>query len=261
MITYGSSIQGRRENNQDSFLTFTPNMQTTFLAVADGIGGSVGGEIASKLVIETAKSIVIEEFKTNTEPSDLKEILGQIYRKAQDAIKFRINDEPNLYGMGTTLSCVLINKDNYVWGNIGDSRVCLFTKGEFHQITKDHSFVEKFVLYEDEIQSRDMIDNYSHIVTRSLCYDKDEPDIFPMEAPYERLNKGEGILICSDGLLTTTNDNQNLIFNKYLMESDSLSKFIDKLISYAYKAGSNDNITCISLWKDWDEREQKIPTK
>jgi len=257
MVNYGSSIKGRREKNQDSFLIFPPNMHTTFLAVADGIGGSVGGEIASNLVIDTAKKIITEKFSTAVDPNNLKEILNQIYCESRDAIVCKINENPNLFGMGTTLSCALIHKENYVWGNIGDSRVYSFSEGEFHQITKDHSFVEKFVLYEDELHSRDMMDNYSHIVTRSLSFEKDDFDIFPIEFPYQKLNTGEGILICSDGLLTTKNVNQNLIFSKYLMESESLSEFIDRLISNAYEAGSNDNITCISLWNDWNKRKTK----
>ena len=261
MITYGSSIKGRRENNQDSFLILEPNEQTAFLAVADGIGGSVGGELASKLVIETAKKIIIEKFNTSTETRNLKETLNQIYNESHKAIKCKINEEPNLLGMGTTLSCVLIHNNKYVWGNIGDSRVYLFNKGEFHQITKDHSFVEKFVLYEDEMQSRDMVDKYSHIVTRSLCFDKDEYDVFPTQVPYAILNEGDGILICSDGLLTSTNSNQSAIFSEHLRESKSLSEFINMLISYAYKEGSDDNITCVTLWKDWNKLEKKIPTK
>ena len=172
----------------------------------------------------------------------------------------KFNEEPKLNKMGTTLSCVLVHNDCYVWGNIGDSRIYHFENGEFHQITKDHSFIEKLALFEEEKSSNGIMENFGHIVTRSLCGEKDEPDIFPMEAPCEKLNNGEGFLICSDGLLAGHNGNQNQIFNKYITESETLDEAIDSLISYAYEMGSNDNITCVSIWKEWGERVDNIMT-
>ena len=90
MINYGSSIQGRRENNQDSFLIYAPNSQTTFIAVADGIGGNVGGKIASDLVIDTAGKIITESFAAGMDKSKLKAIMTKIYSEAQKTIDAKI---------------------------------------------------------------------------------------------------------------------------------------------------------------------------
>ena len=260
MINYGSSIQGRRENNQDSFIIYAPNSQTTFIAVADGIGGNVGGKIASNLVIDTAGKIIAESISAGLKQSELKPIMFKIYSEAQKAIDVKISGEIKLNKMGTTLSCVLVHNDCYVWGSIGDSRIYHFTNGEFHQITQDHSFVEKLALFEEEKSANGIMENYGHIVTRSLCSENDEPDIFPKDVPCEKLNNGEGFLICSDGLLVGKNGNQNQILNKFITESNTLNEAIDGLISYAYEMGSNDNITCVSIWKEWEERVNNIMT-
>jgi serine/threonine protein phosphatase PrpC len=192
MITYGSSIKGRRDNNQDSFLIYAPNSQTIFLAVADGIGGNVGGKIASNLVIDTSRKIITESFAAGLNQLHLKPIMVKIYSEAKKAIDAKINEEPKLNKMGTTLSCVLVHNDCYVWGNIGDSRIYHFANREFYQITNDHSFIEKLALFEEEKSSNSIMENFGHIVTRSLCGEKDEPDIFPKHAPCEKLNNGEG---------------------------------------------------------------------
>lgn len=255
MTNYGLSIKGRRENNQDRFLIYEHDEETTFLAVADGIGGTVGGEIASTLVIDTVKNKLIETFNTIVDPHNLKEILTEIYIAAQKAIRDRIDKEPSLYGMGTTLCCLLIHKDLYVWGNVGDSRVYNFTNGGFHQITKDHSYIENLKLNGAGKHSNKIVEKYSNILTRSISGGGDEPDIYPKELQCKKLKSGEGFLLCSDGLLLEKNGNENILFNKILMESNSLKEFTVNLISDAYTNGSADNITCVSIRKGWDERK------
>jgi len=252
MTNYGLSIKGRRENNQDRFLIYEHDEETTFLAVADGIGGAVGGEVASNLVIETAKKIVIDSFETKVDQTDLRIILTKIYSEAQKTIRGRIDKEPNLNGMGTTLCCLLIHKDLCVWANVGDSRVYSFTNGEFNQITKDHSFIENLALNGNEKKNNKIAERYSHILTRSISGDKDEPDIYPKDLQFKKLKCGEGFLLCSDGLLLEKNSNENILFKKVLMESNCLKEFIDSLISNSYNSGSTDNITCIGFWKEWD---------
>ncbi len=79
--------------------------------------------------------------------------------------------------------------------------------------------------------------------------------------PWEKVENGEGFLLCSDGLLIDKFGKEISIFNKNLLESDSIKDFVDNIISNAYSTGSNDNITCVSLWKEWDERKNILTTQ
>jgi len=260
MINYGSSLQGRRSKNEDSFIICEPNKQTTFLAVADGMGGMPGGEIASKLVVDIAKKIIMEYFETKVEKSDLKLILIEIFSEAQKMIRNRIKKEFWLNGMGTTLCCMLIYDDIYVWGNIGDSRIYHFKQNVFHKITKDHSQLEEYPLQDKQELSTEMIQKFGHLLTRSVNGGSYEPDIYPYGLPFEKLNNGEGFIICSDGLLLDKYGNQSQLFHKHLIEADNIKEFTDNIIYHAYSMGSNDNITCVSIWRGWEEWKSKVST-
>jgi len=250
VITYGSSFQGRRKNNQDRFLISEPAEEVTFLAVADGIGGMVGGDIASKLVIDTAKEIIEKSFKNTVVQTDLKQVLLKIYSEGQRAIKSRILLESSLENMGTTMCCLLIHKDDYVWANIGDSRIYHFSNSNFYKITEDHTTLEEHMAFGNEKVTVDIINNYGHLLTRSLNGGSDQPDIYPKDIPCMKLKKSEGFLLCSDGLLLNKYGDENPIFKKYFKSSDNLREFTKNIISNAYSNGSQDNITCITAWND-----------
>src|SRR3989339_1554925 len=102
---------GRRKNNQDNCAAEKIKEGVSFLAVADGMGGSVGGQIASKLVLDTAFKIVNEEYNNDILPEEMKEILERIFISAQKVIAEYIKQKPELTGMGTTLTCVLIQDE------------------------------------------------------------------------------------------------------------------------------------------------------
>src|SRR5210317_94728 len=99
MKMYGSSIKGKRDINQDRFIIYQPNINTTFLAVADGMGGPVGGEIASELVIDIAKRVIEDSYENLVKELKFKTILADIYEESQKIIKEKISEEPKLDGM------------------------------------------------------------------------------------------------------------------------------------------------------------------
>ena len=99
---YSLSFVGRRKINQDSCVVLKPSSNSMFLAVADGMGGTVGGEVASKSVLVTAQRILREEFEKDVQPEHLKSILKQIFYSAQTDISSKIKEKSNLAGMGTT---------------------------------------------------------------------------------------------------------------------------------------------------------------
>jgi protein phosphatase len=150
--------------------------------------------------------------------------------------------------MGSTLCCVLIYGDKYVWGNIGDSRMYKFDGSKFLRITKDHTRIEDNIKVEGEKDTDEMDLNFGHFLTRTINGGRDEPDLYPLTSPYEIMSEGEGFLLCSDGLILNKNENESHRFLKCLQETESLESFTDKLITESYEMGSEDNITCIAAF-------------
>ena len=243
--TFPLSITGRRETNQDSYLVLRPSANTVFLAVADGMGGVAGGQIASNEVIKCCQKVIEEFFLSEVTPLQLKEILIRIYNKAQSVIRELTKENPKLTGMGTTLTTLLIIDDKYVWGNLGDSRIYYYSNLSLNQITMDHTQVQDFLKEHTGEASLDFLKQYSNILTRSIDGSSDEPDIFPDVAPYETLKTGEAFLLCSDGLILDKVQNNSQIFLNYLVNCRNLEETANNLVNKAYDEGSNDNITIL----------------
>lgn len=246
MFVHGKSIIGRRKENQDRYLIYQPNEKITFLAIADGMGGVIGGGIASQIVIETTEKMINKEFPSINAQTDLKPILRNIFLQSQLAVRNKVNEQTSLKGMGSTLCCIFFYGEKYVWGNLGDSRIYHFNSNKFIRITKDHTQIEDYMRDNREKVSDEMILNFGHLLTRTINGGSDEPDIYPVSSSYHTLNDGEGILLCSDGLLLDKNKDENNRFMGCLNESKSIEEFIDSLISDTYQLGSTDNITCIA---------------
>lgn len=243
--TYSLSIKGRRETNQDTCLIFKPREDVLFLAVADGMGGCANGQIASQTVIECCKNILSDYFKSDVKPSQLKEILIHLFNQAQKSVRTKVEEDPQLSGMGTTLACVLILNDKYVWGNIGDSRIYQISNSKISQITSDHTHIQDFLNQHNVKISDKVLRNYGHYLTRSIDGGTDEADILPDVVPYEELKEGDTFLLCSDGLITNKveKDEENIL--KYLSGTKNLEEAAENLIGRAFTNGSNDNITVV----------------
>ena len=132
----GSTDIGRkRKTNQDS-ICLSPENQ--FYAVADGMGGHNGGDIASQLSVR-----IMPDYVKNNSHSEPKEMMNQLILEINQSILDRANREPELQGMGTTVSAICFRQSNLFIANVGDSRVYLVNKRKLYQLTRDHSFVQE----------------------------------------------------------------------------------------------------------------------
>jgi len=242
---YAHTFKGRRDYNQDAFETLKIKEGVYFLSVADGMGGAVGGQIASRLVLDEAKKILKEEFKSKVAPAELKGILERIFLVCQKSISKRTKLQPELEGMGTTLTCMLITGDKYAWGNLGDSRIYLLNSNGFKQLTTDHSYVQDYINNSGNIPSKNIVDKYGNYLMKTLDGGNDEADIFPKDKRFETLHNGEVFLLCSDGLILDKSNASATPFKEFIIASHNLKDASQKLISYAYQNGSTDNITCV----------------
>lgn len=216
-----------REINEDSFIA-----EGSLLAVADGMGGTNAGEVASKAAVEA-----IKEYFSRQSTSQLKKAILAAHR----AVVKCAGKDPQLQGMGTTLILGWIANDtlNIAWS--GDSRCYYFreTTG-LQQLSKDHSYVQTLVDDGKITSEQAFFHPQNNIVLQSLGDSEQPPK--PDTAILSLIN-GDIILLCSDGLsgMLTKKEIEDIIHN----HRNDLELCCDKLISAANEAGGADNITVI----------------
>ncbi|CAN5325073.1 protein phosphatase 2C domain-containing protein [soil metagenome] len=216
-----------REGNEDSFLARTP-----LFALADGMGGHVGGEVASRIAI----GIIEEEPFSALDGDD--DSLKQLVRRANQAIHERAGADRALEGMGTT--CTLLMLDGYQahLAHVGDSRAYLLRDGHLKQVTQDHTLVQRMV-QEGRLSHEEAVNHpHGNIITRVLGVEPDvEVDIVVIE-----LQNDDRILLCSDGLtdMITPED-----IKRILVDEPEPQEAADHLVDAANEAGGQDNITAM----------------
>jgi protein phosphatase len=221
--------QGRvRERNEDSlFPQHAGSAEGPILvAVADGMGGHVAGNIASNLAMETVTASAVDDGLPVEE-----RVLA-----ANDAIIESVTQDPALAGMGTTMTLGTFASDGTLrMAHVGDSRGYLLRDDELRQLTDDHTVVAELV--ELGRLSSEAADNHPqrHLLTRSLGLGPVEVDDFSVG-----LEAGDRVLFCSDGLTTMLSDDEIL---EILRADKSVESIVWDLIEGANSAGGLDNIT------------------
>ena len=222
-----------RSVNEDSVLAVTP-----LFAVADGMGGHVGGEIASEVALATLR----ERFGASEHPTT--ESLVQAVRDANTAIYDRAVAEVRLRGMGTTLTAVAVvdrdGDERLAVVNVGDSRAYVLQDGALRQITRDHTYVEDLVSAGEITAEEARFHPQRHIVTRALGI---EPDV-QVDAWEAPPGAGDRYLVCSDGLFNEVDDGQ---ISAVLTGTADPQDAAERLVRLANDAGGRDNITVIVL--------------
>jgi serine/threonine protein phosphatase PrpC len=240
------SFIGKRETNQDYCSADKIAKNTWLFAVSDGMGGSYGGETASRLIVET----VIEETKKHFNgrtllKNKLKPVLLRAFHQAQLAVKNQIVSQPELSGMGATLVTLLVHEGVYIWANIGDSRLYRLQDGEIELLTRDHTFVQDYLEKTQGDDDAAKISSYDHLLLKCIDGGTDLPDIYPNKREFERMKKGVVFMLCTDGLVhDKINTNTNL-FKNYIAGCPTLKEAGENLIAEAWERGSNDNISLI----------------
>ncbi|MBN1187436.1 MAG: serine/threonine-protein phosphatase [Bacteroidales bacterium] len=239
------SHKGLRKSNEDNLTDKKLASRTYFLAVADGMGGMAGGDLASKSVLLSITDFLKKEIKKKDIQLTLKELLEKSFLVGQTCIADKIAANPQLKGMGTTLAAVLIKDRKYVWGNLGDSRIYVISDGTMKLITEDHSYIQDYLKnYKNEVSSP-IITQYKNIVTKIVDGGLDKPDIFPKSADYETLNRGDMFMLCSDGLIIDKTKDYSGFFEGIIYRNRSMKKTAKELINWALDNGSDDNISVV----------------
>ena len=222
-----SDVGRVREGNEDSYLVHEP-----LFVVADGMGGHIAGDVASS----TAVDVILNKSDTAS-PSD-PQTLADLIRSANSAIWDKAHDDPELRGMGTTCTLVLLNENRAHIAHVGDSRAYLLRDGRLQQLTEDHTLVARMVK-EGRLQPEEAEHHPQRsIITRALGVDSDvEVDLDSLE-----LEAGDRLLLCSDGLSGMI-DGESI--RSTLQDNSDPQKAADELIRRANEAGGEDNITVV----------------
>jgi PPM family protein phosphatase len=215
-----------RANNEDSVYA-----GARLLALADGMGGHAAGEVASQLVIAALAHL------DDDEPGgDLLNKLDTAVRDGNSAIAANVEADPELEGMGTTLTAILFAGNRLGLVHIGDSRGYLLRDGELNQITKDDTFVQTLV---DEGRIT-LEEAHSHpqrsLIMRALTGHEVEPTLIMREA-----RAGDRYLLCSDGLSDPVSHETIL----EALQIADVAESADRLIELALRGGGPDNVTVV----------------
>lgn len=232
-----SDIGKVRQGNEDAL--FADEARGVFI-VADGMGGHVAGEVASKIVTEMVGPGVSRAFEEGLAAQELKERALELIEDANRAILERADNEPEKRGMGTTLTLLaMIPGARYLFQQVGDSRGYLLRDGALTQITRDHTVVQQQVdrgaLTPEQARDHPL----SHILTRALGTELNvETDSYT-----DQVKVGDVFLLCSDGLSGMLPDEE--IERILSTSSGDLQDVADSLIDAANEEGGLDNITAL----------------
>lgn len=217
----------QRQANEDALLARSP-----LFVVADGMGGAQAGEVASQTAVRA--------FEEGLPDGALEQVLAERVKVANRVIHDQAHSDPNLAGMGTTITAALVDMsgDRVVIGHVGDSRAYRIRDGIIQRLTRDHSLVEE-MRRRGQITAAEAEDHPQRsIITRALG---PEPDV-DVDVQTVSAEPGDLFLLCSDGLTSMLDDD---VIREVILSADSLDGAIRQLIDAANAAGGRDNITAI----------------
>ncbi|PYQ12167.1 MAG: Stp1/IreP family PP2C-type Ser/Thr phosphatase [Acidobacteria bacterium] len=248
VIAAGLTDVGRKRQGNEDF--FHIDTDRGLFIVADGMGGHVAGEVASKLAVQTIEEFmrVSDSDSEITWPFEFDESLSQGGNRIQAAIQLanreivrHMQSREEHRGMGTTVVTAVVADDACYVGHVGDSRAYLIREGSIEQLTRDHTFVNEQV--EKGFMSKAEADRHParNILTRAVGSAED----LTVDLSETHLKPGDFVLLCSDGLSSMVEDADIL---KVVQEKGaSLEEACRSLVALANEHGGWDNVTAVLI--------------
>jgi serine/threonine protein phosphatase PrpC len=219
----------QRSANEDSLFLRSP-----VFVVADGMGGAQAGEVASK--------VAADSFDRELPAAAPERVLTETIEAANRAIHERARTDPELTGMGTTTTAMIVDLEGeaVAIGHVGDSRAYRLRGGKFERLTRDHSLVEEMRRKGQLTDAQAEDHPQRSIITRALG---PEPEV-KVDVQTVPAQAGDVFLICSDGLTTMLGDDH---IARLLSRASSMDSAVRALVDEANRAGGRDNITVIAF--------------
>ena len=241
MQSWGLSDQGCvRKQNQDAYHIENLDRNSQLCVVCDGMGGAKSGNIASSLAVDVFVQEVKRSWTAGMKISEIEQMLQSAVKLANFTVYDQSMQFEDFDGMGTTLVAVLVRGRHATVVNVGDSRAYLVDRNGIRQLTKDHSLVQMMV--ERGELTPEMARTYpgKNFITRAIGT---EPmvlcDIYHLE-----LEKGDCLLLCSDGL-SNMMDDQEILFE--VVHGVNKQNCCQRLLDIAKNRGAPDNVTSILI--------------
>lgn len=251
----GLTDVGRARTRNEDSLSLLPELGVA--VVADGMGGHPGGDVASRIAAGTAADVLQEELSSVDEadgdrPELLEKAMLRSVLQAHEAIRAESRLEPDLDGMGTTITALALDpaSDTFILGHVGDSRAYVYRRGELTQLTRDDTWVQERVDAQQLTPEQARVHPLAHLLTQCLgLQDTPVPHIIRGSTEV-----GDVYLLCTDGLVGMLEDpaltqilGRELPRNGTAPTEDQGMAALQALIDAANAAGGHDNITAILL--------------
>ena len=259
------SDRGGRENNEDSYLVARihrsfdalatnvgrealprPLQQDGwFLVVADGLGGTAGGEVASAMAISAGVRIVLGEVRWNfrLDEKEIRALLQRahrIFHSIDEEIADHAAVSKTLSGMGTTLTAAYVIGSTLLLLHVGDSRAYLFRGGKLRRLTRDQTLAQR--LADDGTIPQEAAETHRlrHVLDRAVGRTGRELEI---EARTESVREGDRLLLTTDGLIEEVSDEE---IAEVLATERSEERVCLELVDRALERGASDNVTVVT---------------
>ena len=225
-----------RKENQDAYAVKTA-FGHTICVVCDGMGGAAGGQLASRIAVETFSAEMEKRLSPEAKPDRLREVSVVAVALANRAVREAARTSESYHNMGTTLVSAVSFDGGAVIANVGDSRAYHINQERIVQITRDHSLVEHMLERGDITAEEARHHPNRNLITRALG-----PDVDPECDCYTcQLLPGEYLLLCTDGLVNTVTDQE--IMDEVL--HGDINTCMERLLAISKSRGASDNITVV----------------
>ena len=229
-----------RVQNQDAYIIERLDRNTLLGVVCDGMGGAKSGNIASSLALDVFVQEVKRNYNSNLDMESVDDVLARAVKLSNFTVYDQSRQFPEFEGMGTTLVAVLLRRRQAFVVNVGDSRAYRVGSEGICQITTDHSLVELMLQRGEITPERVRVFPGKNYITRAIGTESMvQSDLFHLE-----LDRGEFILLCSDGLSNLVDD-QEMLFE--IVHGISRSRCCQRLLDIAKNRGAPDNVTSVLI--------------
>ena len=245
MRAWGMTDVGlRRHENQDTYAFETFGAPDTVVAVVcDGMGGVSGGQLASSLAVSTFMEELHALAHVDMTVEQVREMESFCVARANRAVYDRAREDVVYHGMGTTLVAAVASPDVAVVCNVGDSRAYHIGAEGIRRVTRDHSVVEEMIEAGNITPEQARTHPNRNLITRALGPDQNTA----CDAFIVPLAEGDSLLLCSDGLIVTAEDNE--LFDIVRAENDG-AVALERLLELARSRGAPDNVTAVLIRND-----------
>ncbi|WLD95107.1 Stp1/IreP family PP2C-type Ser/Thr phosphatase [Alkalihalobacillus sp. AL-G] len=234
-----------RPHNEDNGAVIQITATDVFAIVADGMGGHLSGDVASKMAVD----FLTGNFNTYIhENSDVADSLRRLLQDSNNEIYSYSKENPDCQGMGTTVVAVKADEERYILAHVGDSRCYHIKESSVEQITEDHTLVNELVKSGQITSEEAEFHPRKNVIMRAIGTDPTvDIDLYTYN-----WDAGDYLLMCSDGLSNKVSPTQ---MEEVMSKDGTLEEKAAELIAFANEAGGEDNISLVLLYNEPADKE------